>query len=201
MSCVTVMLCLALVAGGTYALFSDQVTLTTHLKAGTLDITLIRTNLETKALDNTTGFLVGSTDAEPVDFSRPNNRNVFDIEEGHKIVPGCSYDATLEITNNTDVAFSYWVEVINRNTEDIALGDQLMITVTMDDAEFYQKLSEGVFIGSDTKPIGMLMKGQADSFNVKLEFLDLPNNNAAKNQTLNFDIVVHAVQLTEAPRP
>lgn len=199
MSCVTVMLCLALVAGGTYALFSDQVTLTTHLKAGTLDITLIRTNLETRVLDNSTGFLVGTTDSEAVDFSRPNNRNVFDIEEGHKIVPGCSYDATLEIRNNTDVAFAYWVEVINRNAEDIPLADQLMITVTMDDAEFYQKLSVGLFVGSEAKPIGILMKGKSDSFNVKLEFLDLPTNNSAKNQSLDFDIVVHAVQVLEAP--
>jgi len=54
LSVMTLVLCLALVAGGTYALFSDQVTLTNHLEAGTLDITLTRTKLVTKSLDNET---------------------------------------------------------------------------------------------------------------------------------------------------
>ena len=57
LSVMTAVLCLALVAGGTYALFSDQVTLTNHLEAGKLDITLTRTYLKTKSLNSQTGYL------------------------------------------------------------------------------------------------------------------------------------------------
>lgn len=199
LSAVTFMLCLALVAGGTYALFSDQVTLTTHLKAGELDITLERTNLVTKALDNSTGFLVDIIDEEDVDFSKPTVRNVFDLEETDKIVPGCSYDASMKITNNTDVAFAYWIEIIDRNYEDIVLGDQLVVTIKADGYEKTVKVSEGMIVGNQSEPVAILAKGEYDNFNVVLEFLDLANNNAAQNQSLNFDIVVHAVQVVDAP--
>ena len=201
MSALTFMLCLALVAGGTYALFSDQVTLTTHLKAGELDITLERTNLVTKALDNSTGFLVDIIDEEDVDFSKPTVRNVFDLEETDKIVPGCSYDATMKITNNTDVAFAYWIEIIDRNYEDIILGDQLVVTIKADGYEKTVKVSEGMLVGNQSEPVAILAKGEYDNFNVVLKFLDLANNNAAQNQSLNFDIVVHAVQVVNAPNP
>ena len=201
MSAVTFMLCLALVAGGTYALFSDQVTLTTHLKAGELDITLERTNLVTKALDNSTGFLADIIDEEDVDFSKPTVRNVFDLEETDKIVPGCSYDATMKITNNTDVAFAYWIEIIDRNYEDIILGDQLVVTIKADGYEKTVKVSEGMLVGNQSEPVAILAKGEYDNFNVVLKFLDLANNNAAQNQSLNFDIVVHAVQVVNAPNP
>lgn len=201
MSAVTFMLCLALVAGGTYALFSDQVTLTTHLKAGELDITLERTNLVTKALDNSTGFLVDIIDEEDVDFSKPTIRNVFDLEETDKIVPGCSYDASMKITNNTDVAFAYWIEIIDRNYEDIILGDQLVVTIKADGYEKTVKVSEGMLVGNQSEPVAILAKGEYDNFNVVLEFLNLANNNAAQNQSLNFDIVVHAVQVVNAPNP
>ena len=200
MSALTLLLCLALVAGGTYALFSDQVTLSTHLQAGTLNITLMRTHLVSKELDNKTGFLVKMENEEDVNFSNPTTRNVFDLDEFDKIVPGCSYDATMKITNDTDVAFAYWIEVINRNYEDIILGDQLKVTVKTEEYKKDAYVSYGMYIGSEKAPVGILAKGQSDEFNVILEFLDLANNNAAKGQNLNFDIVVHAVQVVDEPK-
>lgn len=201
MSVMTVMLCLTLIAGGTYALFSDQVTLTTHLKAGTLDITLHRVNLKTLVLDNDTGYLTDKTSTEIVDFSRPTNRNVFDIDSNHKIVPGCTYDATLKLTNSTDVAFLYWVEIINRDLSGVDLADQLRVSVKVGEGDKVSEiLSDGLSVGSASNPIGVLAKTDSASFVVGLEFLDLPNNNSAKGQSLNFDVVVHAVQVTEAPK-
>ena len=203
LSFTTMMLCLALVVGGSYALFSDQVALTTHLKAGTLDITLERTNLVTKALDRKTGFLTNAESDELVNFSRPNDRNVFDIESTDKIVPGCHYTATMKITNNTDVAFAYWVQVINKATGEItpALAEQLKVTVTAKDGTVIEgTVIDGLQVGSATDPINVLAIGDYESFDVSLEFLDLENNNLAKNQSLNFDIVVHAVQVTDAPQ-
>ena len=200
MSLVTFMLCLALVAGGTYALFSDQVTLTTHLKAGTLDITLERTNLVARTLNSETGFLGYVSNSEIVDFSKPTDRNVFDIDYTDKIVPGCAYHATLKLTNNTDVAFMYWVEIVNRADKDLALADQLKVSVKVGEGEKTSEiLSDGLNVGSQAKPIGILAKSEAESFVVSLEFLDLAVNNAAKNQSLDFDVIVHAVQVVDAP--
>lgn len=199
MSVITLMLALSLVAGGTYALFSDQVTLTTHLKAGTLDITLQRTNLVTKELDNNTGFLTSKTSSEVVDFSGPTDRNVFDLDVTDKIVPGCAYNATLKITNNTDVAFVYWIEIVNRNTEDNALSEQVKVSVKMSDGSaISENVKNGMQVGSALNPIGTLAKTESDSFVVGLLFLDLPNNNSAKNMDLNFDVIVHAVQALDS---
>lgn len=202
LSFVTLMLCLALVVGGSYALFSDQVTLTTHLKAGTLDITLQRTNLVSRMLDYSTGFLVDRENPEIVDFSGPTERNVFDLGLADKIVPGCAYKATMKITNNTDVAFAYWIQVVSRTGDAEDLADQLLVTVTTKDGISVAGLvDEGFVVGTSTAPISVMAKNGSESFEVSLEFLDLPNNNSAKSQTLNFDIVVHAVQVLENPQP
>ena len=199
MSLLTLMLCMALLASGTYALFSDQVTLSTHLHAGDLDITLIRTHLVAKTLDNATGYLMNKVNPEDVDFSRPTTRNVFDLSESDKIVPGCKYTATLELINNTDVAFAYWIEIVPTGEDGVALADQLEITVQLDSSSHSDIVRHGLIVGSASQPIGILAKTDSGSFDVTLEFLDLINNNDAKKQNYSFDLVVHAVQVLEAP--
>ena len=197
LSVMTAVLCLALVAGGTYALFSDQVTLTNHLEAGKLDITLTRTYLKTKSLNSQTGYLDEIENLEDSDFSDPNNKNVFDIAEGALIVPCCYYFAQMQIDNKSDVAFGYWFEIVFDNKDNLALAEQLMVTVETANGKTEAKLSEiEKFIGSETAPVGALAKGGSASFTLKLEFKDLKNNNDAKAQELDFDVIVHAVQLT-----
>ena len=204
LSALTLMLCLALVASGTYALFSDQVTLKNHLQAGTLDITLIRTNLKTLSLDNTTGFLVETENAEDVDFSAPTTRNVFDITDETLVVPGCVYNAEMQIKNNSDVAFGYWLEIVFDDTVDLTLAEQLKITVTTVDGN---KSISGMLdqnkglIGAEADPIGILAKTGSALFTVSVEFCNLDHsvNNNAKLTSFEFDIIVHAVQITTAP--
>ena len=204
LSALTLMLCLTLVASGTYALFSDQVTLKNHLQAGTLDITLIRTNLTTLSLDDTTGFLVETENAEDVDFSAPTTRNVFDITDETLIVPGCVYNAEMQIQNNSDVAFGYWLEIVFDDTVDLTLAEQLKVTVTTVDGNksISGKLSENAgLIGEEADPIGILAKTGSALFTVSVEFCDLDHsvNNNAKLTSFEFDIIVHAVQITTAP--
>ena len=208
----TLMLCLALVAGGTYALFSDQVTLNNHLQAGTMDITLIRTNLKTKSLNPATGFLVETENPEDIDFSKPydpndpnaKNKNVFDITDETLIVPACTYSAEMQLANNTDVAFGYWLEIVFDDKVDLTLAEQLKITVkTVDDNKSISKMlkdSAGL-IGAEDDPIGILAKTGSALFTVTVEFCDLDHsvNNNAKNTSFEFDVVVHAVQVTTAP--
>ena len=76
LAAVLLMLCVSLIAGGTYALFTDKVILTNHLQAGNLNITLKRTNLTSKTLNAETGFLVSREYTEDVDFTEKTDKNV-----------------------------------------------------------------------------------------------------------------------------
>ena len=202
MSVLTLLLCVALFAAGTYALFSDEVVLTNHLQAGTLDITLTRTSLLKNELDNKTGFLVTKENPEDVDFSGETKRNVFDIiEDTALIVPGCWYSAEMQISNNSDVAFNYWIEVVFSDDDDLALADQLKVTLITKNGKTEGKLSEiAALISNEKKPVGVLAKKASELFTIRVEFEDLETNNSAKKQSLSFDVVVHAVQQTTAPQ-
>lgn len=206
MSVMTLMLCLAMVAGGTYALFTDSVRLATHLQAGNLDITLHRTKLESKILDERTGFLEDYTNGNIIDFSNvdPFHPNVFDIREGDLIVPGSTYTATMRIENKSKVAFGYWVEIVLHGA-DPELAKQLQIKVETDDGAYTEhRLNTGSTLGSEQYPIAILAIGQDDYFDVSVTFVDdrVDNsitNNDAMDQNVYFDVVVHAVQVTEKP--
>lgn len=205
MSVLTLLLCVALFAAGTYALFSDEVVLENHLQAGTLDITLTRTHLLSNSLNENTGLLDLKENPDDVDFSGENKRNVFDIIKGKTlIVPGCWYSAEMQISNNSDVAFGYWLEIVFDDKDNLALADQLEVTVVTKNGEtqgFLSKLSTEIgLIGSETKPISVLEKTKSEFFTLKVEFKDLKDNNLAKSQSLSFDVVVHAVQITTAPK-
>lgn len=203
LSVLTITLSLALVAGGTYALFTDQVTLTNHLRAGTLDITLERTNLVSLSLDSETGFLVGRENPTDEDFSNADSKkNVFDMTDQTLIVPGCWYSAEMRITNNSDVAFGYWLEIVFDDKEDLEIADQLKVTVTTVNGTTETELSKSNgLIGSETAPIATLAKTGSQLFTVRVEFSDLDDeiNNSAKSQAVKFDVIVHAVQITTAP--
>ena len=204
LSVLTIMLSFALIAGGTYALFSDKVSLTNHLQAGTLDITLERTNLVSLSLDQQTGFLVGRENPNDEDFSNADSsKNVFDFTDKTLIVPGCWYTAEMRISNNSDVAFGYWLEIVFDDKEDLAIADQLKVTVTTVGGKTEAMLSESNgLIGSEAAPIGILAKTGSQLFTVRVEFRDLDDevNNSAKSQAVKFDVIVHAVQATTAPQ-
>jgi len=221
----TLVLCLALVAGGTYALFSDQITMEHHLEAGKLDITLVRTNLTKTELDPVTGYLKTSSvdDVPEKDFSNPNGENVFGITKDTLIAPCTSYAATMKITNNSDVAFGYWIEIKldleGMTAEEIsALKLDEQIKVYINDEQKAVTLDQGLFVGDRENPISKLAKAPTDdgtgnlshslksseTFVVCIAFENLEDevNNAAQGQKLNFDLIVHAVQLAEeAPTP
>lgn len=210
LSVLTLLLCLALIAGGTYALFSDKVTLQNHLQAGKLDVKLIRTELLTKSLSPDSGFLVSTKNEKDIDFSEPadandpnaENKNVFDITENTLIVPACWYAADMQIINNGDVAFGYWLEIVFKGGQDLTLAKQLEITVTTDTGTKSGKLDVATgLIGTDSVPIGVVAKGGSADFNIKVEFCDLEDeiNNTAMSKSFSFDLIVHAIQVTDAP--
>ncbi len=212
-SSVVILLCMTIIAGMTFALFTDTVKLTNHLQAGTLDITLIRTKLQTLQLDNETGFLVEKTDTTPVDFSNGTNENVFDLKRDVSlIVPGCYYTAEMKLINDntkepgdhekreSNVAYNYWLAIVFENKDNLALADQLDITIETDKGTITKRLNQkdllngSAVLGSEANPIGVLPRFGSAIFKVTVTFCDLDNNNAAKTQALDFDLVVHAAQ-------
>lgn len=199
-SCAVILICLATILGVTYALFSDTETLNHHLRAGKMDITLTRTNLVTTALDNTTGFLVKTESPDDVDFSN-TTKNVFDVTDSSLVVPGSQYTAEMKISNNSDTAFAYWIEIRFDDKDDLALADQIEVKVTPNGKTVEpQLLSEGFTVGSESAPVGTLAKTASELFTVDVKFLDNNGmNNAAKGQNVEFDLIVHAIQVKNAP--
>ena len=192
-------LCLAMVAAGTYALFSSDANIKNHLQAGKLDVTLTRTKLTTYSL-NDKGELAETVSDEIVDFSEVTERNVFDVDGDVLFVPLCRYSAEMQIKNNGNVTFGYWIEVEYDNETYIALADQIMVTITTAGGSINEKLSDcRGFIGSSGNPIGILDEYETADFTISIEFLDLKGeeNNEAKASRVDFDVLVYAVQIVE----
>lgn len=204
-----ILLCMTAVVGMTFTLFTDKTDVSNHLRAGDMNITLVRTELETTSLSDS-GFFETKTDSELKDFTNETKDNVFDINND-VIVPGSKYVAEMTITNNkpvgnigaakSDVPYGYWIEVVYTGKKNLDLAKQIKIAVNTDNAEY---LSNGLVVGGERLPIGVLDVGESDVFTVTVEFLDderLPenksfDNDAAQGNSVSFDLVVHAVQYT-----
>ena len=199
-----ILLCMTIIVGMTWALFTDTQKVTTHLRAGDLSITLKRTEL-TKTTLNAQGKLVTSApDTTTKNFSNPTDENVFGIVDGEKIVPGTKYQASMQIENHSDVAFGYWIEIVcTDKTNGADLAKQLKVTVnTGSDAS--ASVNDGLTVGSSSNYVGELIIGATAEFTVTVEFLDsfvaennIDHNDLAQGESLSFDLVVHAVQATD----
>ena len=199
-----ILLCMTIIVGMTWALFTDTQKVTNHLQAGDLSITLKRTEL-TKTTLNAQGELVTSDpDTTTKNFSNPTDENVFGIVEGEKIVPGTKYVAKMQVENHSDVAFGYWIEIVcTDKTNGADLAKQLKVTVnTGSDAS--ASVNDGLTVGSSSNYVGELIIGATAEFTVTVEFLDsfvaennIDHNDLAQGENLSFDLVVHAVQATD----
>ena len=199
-----ILLCMTIIVGMTWALFTDTQKVTNHLQAGDLSITLKRTEL-TKTTLNAQGKLVTSDpDTTTKNFSNPTDENVFGIVEGEKIVPGTKYVAKMQVENHSDVAFGYWIEIVcTDKTNGADLAKQLKVTAnTGSDAS--ASVNDGLTVGSSSNYVGELIIGATAEFTVTVEFLDsfvaennIDHNDLAQGENLSFDLVVHAVQATD----
>ena len=199
-----ILLCMTIIVGMTWALFTDTQKVTNHLQAGDLSITLKRTEL-TKTTLNAQGKLVTSApDTTTKNFSNPTDENVFGIVEGEKIVPGTKYVAKMQVENHSDVAFGYWIEIVcTDKTNGADLAKQLKVTVNTG-ADASASVNDGLTVGSSSNYVGELIIGATAEFTVTVEFLDsfvaennIDHNDLAQGESLSFDLVVHAVQATD----
>lgn len=197
-ACAIMLLCIVLMIGGGYALWSDSASVENHLTAGTLKVKLERISLTKTCLDDTTGYLAVSEDTTTVDLTSSTTQtvNVFGIGENEKIVPCASYDAKLRLTNGGDVAFRYEV-IIKLTSVSNELAGQLKVYVDNVDMGYLSAYADAgqAIVATST----MAKNDTAKEFSVKIVFADLDENNAAQNQQATFDLLVNAVQLTEEP--
>ena len=207
-SSVLFLLITCLVAGISYALFTDEVGVENHLvKSGSLDITLKRTGLEYTQLDSD-GYLQLNSNRDVVDFTDTNldDDNVFGLNDNNNtVVPGSYYKATLVLENKGNVAFDYTVEIKMLSDDGAAanaLANQLKVTITDVDGNVIgtpKMLSELNDAQSCVVNEGHMKASELSyTFGVKVEFVNSDDNNDAKLQEAAFDIIVSAVQATTA---
>lgn len=206
-SCSVILLCVCIIAGMSYALFTDSVSVGNHLKAGNLNVTLTRTKLEYSVL-NTDGELEVTTEDDDLDFTTSSTNNVFGIDSRDiRIVPGSYFDAELAIANGGNTAFTYSVS-IRLLGESTALAEQLKVIVTHPDGTTSEKklseLANGLSIDTGKMKVG----DEEQQFSVRVEFIDdveynvdrpadeRMNNDEAQDDAAVFDLVVTAVQAT-----
>ena len=197
----TIMLCVAMIVGGTYALYTSKTTFVHHLQAGNMNVTLTRLSLTTTKLNDAGELITSKPNTTKTDFTNATNANVFGLADGEVIVPLSSYTAEMEVANKSNVGFVYWLEISvpqsQKDDQDLVLDDQMQVTITVDGGQPYVcKLSDGMVIGSASAPVATVLKTTTSNFTVTVEFLDDKNNNNAMFDEVYFDLIVHAQQVT-----
>lgn len=199
-----ILLCMSLLVSTAYALFTETIIIKNHLQAGSLDVSLVRTNLKYSIL-NKQGYLEEKEIEENIDFSVLKNDSIFGIEEDNVlIVPGSYFEAELELRNKGNIALDYIIKItfnseINELTKQIKIKlikeDGNEISTTLDDVK-----NNDFIISSDEMEVGE----KTNKFIIRLEFIDdtlddedeVINNNLAQNMSTMFDLIVEAVQKT-----
>ena len=197
-ACLSIVLCVALIMGGTYALFSSSTTVTNHLRSGNLTLKLERIGLTKYAYDEASGEYkenVYSNGDAYVDFSESTDKNVFDIAGSEVMAPGVWYEATMRIDKgNTNVPFAYKI-IIRLNGESNKFAEQLCVFVDGEAKGYlsdYVTAEDGNEIVVSSGKIG-LTEG-SKTFKVKLLFDQTADNNAVMDSATDFDLIVEATQ-------
>lgn len=204
LSAIIACLCLVLILGGTYALFSDSVTVNNHLAAGKLKVGLKMVGYQECVLGADGSLVTGEAEETDIDLTATSSDDIT-IFDAKNAVPGCWYQATLELTNNGDIAFDYGIRMIwdeeGATDKEKTLAEQMQITVTVGQDELAKfMLSDYKTCGSAQNgdiSLGYMLKGDdAKTIVVKAEFVSGDNNNAAQESSVSFDLQVYATQRT-----
>lgn len=198
-SCAIVLLCMTIIVGVSYALFTDSKRMSNHLRAGDLEVSLTRTSLEYSILD-ADGKLAVAKDDQTVDFTEITQENVFGVtSERIFIAPGSFFKATMQVANIGNVAFTYDVGIQLAN-ESNALAEQLQVIITRADGTSVSTTLSELADGATIQGGELLAGANSQSFTVEVRFIDDTSiNNAAQTQLSVFDLYVNAVQATGNP--
>lgn len=191
-----ILLCMTIIAGMTFALFTDSKRVKNHLQAGDLEVTLTRTYLEYSVL-NPQGKLAVTKVEEDLNFTNSTNQNVFGVDAKNiRIVPGSYFKADLRVDNIGNVAFTYDVGIQLAGVAN-ALSEQLQVTITRADGTSVTKMLTELANGLTITGGELLVGTGSQTFTVEVRFIDdTAVNNAAQAELVEFDLVVSAVQST-----
>ncbi len=195
-----IVLCISCTAvvGGTYALFSDSDTVSNHLSAGKLEISLDRVAYSEYVLAANGTMTNGNSNTDREDLVK-NNDVLFNIVNA---VPTSWYQSTLEIKNEGDTAYDYDVRIKwNEDGEASALETEFakQIRITITSSKINNQTHSTSFMLFDCADhvvsLGYMLKGaDPETFTIKAEFVDNDDNNDAMRATLSFDVLVSASQ-------
>ncbi len=152
--------------------------------------TLYRTQIRGYRLQD--GVLTPFTDDTPVDFTNATSENLFGIQEGEVVVPGCLFEATMSLSNDGNVTLNYWMEIRMTSEFDTQLAEQLQVKLAVNGKDYSTIVGQP--LGGERAPLGTLAKGEHISFTVSVEFIEHANNNAAQGQSISFDLYVTTAQ-------
>ena len=208
-----ILLCCCLIVGGTYALFTENGEVTTHLKAGELDATLTRHSYKYAVLDETGALKETTGGSSDVDFTEPTNQNFFGITKDMLIVPGSYFEAVMTVGNGGNTAFHYGVELkldTAFEKHSAALADQLYVTLGTVEANGSRKIVKQGFLNDGalvlSKDEGLVPAASSQKLFVLVEFLnetdtrfgnETIDNDTAQLGEVRFDLVVTATQTTK----
>lgn len=192
---VLVIFCFAFSVGATYGLFDETISTQNHLSAGSLAATLVRQKLTTVNID-ASGMLQRTVDEADKNFTADTQDNIFGLTESSTVAPGSSFTAEMNIKNDGNVAFYYYVEVyFNSVVSDQTFASMLKLTAESEkNVKQEAIIKDGLTLGADESGLGTVEAGGAETFTVKLEFLDNANNNKVEGKFVLFDLRIHAVQ-------
>lgn len=198
-ACLSIVLCVATLIGGTLALFSSTSTVTSHLRAGKLQVTLERVGLTKYVYDDEAGAVAEKVYSEAdayVDFTASTDKNVFDIGASEVVAPGYWYQAKMRLGKAAStVPFDYKVIIKLSGESDAEFAQQLSVSVDGTDKGY---LSDYV-VGEDGEVV--ISSGRLDAtntqkeFTVKLRFEPKDTNNSVMDSEVSFDLIVEATQV------
>ena len=213
-----VLLCLDIVVGATFALFTETSTVKHHLQAGNLTASLVRHSY-TYTILGEDGVMktVDSKDVAAdnkdvdVDFSKANTSNFFGFDNSKtiKMVPGCTFNAVFTIANKGSTAFTYDFDFVKTdgktisdifakqlNAEVVAIkADGTKVTVAS--GTVYEFVNDGAKVyGPASDEYLVVDANSSTKFSVTVTFVPSGSNNDAENGNVWFDFVVNATQYT-----
>ncbi len=176
--------------GATYALYSKQAKVVTHVTIGDLAFAFTRTKLEEHAL-NDQGYLADlPADETKVDLTNDGSK-AFEADNG---VPGAYYTATFELENKGATAFNAKVEVptdfITLDGVEDADKTAVLSKITLSFNGEEAKSLEGDALSYD---LGSLAKAEKKTFTMKVDFSS-ELGNEAQNAVFEFALRLTATQ-------
>lgn len=140
-SILVIALCLALIAGSTFALFTSEQTINVAVTAGNVDVVAVidETSIQTKSLGLDTAY---ATYAARTDFENGGAVSFEENTDGsvnykslviERMTPGDAIKFNIDITNNSDVDMQYRVRMTSNLPTGATvkdLSDALVVTVT-----------------------------------------------------------------------